>query len=177
MSVKCGWLPKRIMPPENVWNKDEYIKYEDILYQIYIDQIFNKIGIYNGKLVSMKKYPLTAERHESFYHIICGTHKDGTIKGLDTERASRLLWGKAMIQNEPCKYDLSACGCSGLLVWDSNYKGKRRRKILFKDKRYIVILEDRPKYWLYITSYYIESSYKLQNLTKEYHEATKNALP
>lgn len=176
MSIECKWLPKLILPPDNVWDRDEYIKYENKLYDIYINEIFNKIGYYEGKVVSMKRLPLTAERHESFYHIICGTYSDGTIKGLDIDRASRILWGKAMIQNEPCQYDNSSCSCNGLLVWNKKYKGKNRRIILFKEKRYIVVLENREDYWLYITSYYIENNHKLQSLTKEYRETAKNAL-
>lgn len=175
MSVNCKWLPKRIMLPNDDWS--EYSEYEERLYEIFISEIYKKIGKYKGKIVKMRRQPEWNNKHESFYHIICDKTKDKENKWYpNIERASRLTWGKAIIQHNPCNE--TSCNCSGLLSWDMIDEGKRHiHKILFKDKKYTVILEERPNYWLYITSYYIDDSYRLRKLTKEYHDTkTKNAL-
>lgn len=172
MNSDCQWLPKRILLPNNDYSK--YKEYEDYLYGIFLSEIYGKIDDYKGKKVTMRRTPEIYERYESFYHIICDKiDKDSWYPNL--ERASRLTWGKAIIQHNPCLE--SSCNCSGLLSWDKIEGSRSIHKILFKDKKYLVILEERAEYWLYITSYYIEDSYRLRKLTKEYHDnKTKNAL-
>ena len=171
MSVKCKWLPERILLPNNDFGK--YKEYENHLYDVFLSDIFNKVGCYKGKRVSMRKTPETFNRHESFYHIICD--KRGDIWYPNFERASRILWGKAIIEHNPCEEN--CCDCSGLLSWDKKEGNRNIHKILFKDKKYLVILEERQNYWIYITSYYIEDSYRLRKISKEYYEIkAKNAL-
>lgn len=170
MSTECKWLPKRILPPND--ERANFPQYEEELYKVFLSEIYNKIGLYKGKNVQMRRHPEQNGKHESFYHIICG--KDN-FRYQNIERASRLTWGKAIIQHEPC-HDLS-CNCSGLLTWDTVERNRHLRKILFKEVRYLVILEERDDFWLYITSYYIDNSNRLRSLTKEYHNnKTKNAL-
>lgn len=174
MSEKCKWLPKRILLPNDDWTN--YPQYEEDLYNIYLSEIYNKIGYYKGKYVQMRRQPERNSKHESFYHIICDKTKDkDNIWYPNIERASRLTWGKAIIQHDPC-HD-SSCNCSGLLSWDIEESQRHIHKILFKEAKYLVILEERDDYWLYITSYYIDNSHRLRGLTKEYHDhKTKNAL-
>lgn len=172
MNLVCNWLPKRILLPDNDRNK--YQEYEEYLYKIFLSEIFNKIGKYNGKEVSMRRLPELNNKFESFYHIIGGKPIAGKCHP-NIERASRLTWGKAIIQHNPCFE--TGCACSGLLSWDTIEKNRHMHKILFKDKKYLVILEERKNYWLYITSYYIDEAHRLRKLTKEYHDIkTKNAL-
>lgn len=174
MSMKCEWLPKRILLPDDNW--DNYPQYEEDLYLIFLADIYNKIGNYKGKVVMMRRHPEWNNKNESFYHIICDKTKDKENKWYpNIERASRITWGKAIIQHNPCSNE--ACECSGLLSWDSVESKRRIHKILFKDVRYLVILEERDDYWLYLTSYYIDSAHRIRKLTKEYHDyKTKNAL-
>lgn len=174
MSTECKWLPKRILLPDDDWAN--YSEYEEDLYKVYLSEIYNKIGFYKGKIVQMRRNPEWHNKNESFYHIICDKTKDkDNIWYPNIERASRLTWGKAIIQHNPCQE--TACDCSGLLSWDMIEDGKKKHKILFKEMKYIVILEERKDYWLYITSFYIENSHRLRKYTKEYHEyKTKNAL-
>lgn len=172
MNDICKWLPKRILLPNNDFSK--YKEYEDELYDIFLSTIYGKIGNYKGKTVNMRKTPETFNRYESFYHIICDKQgKDIWYPNL--ERASRILWGKAIIEHNPCEEN--ECECSGLLSWDKIEGNKHMHKILFKDKKYLVILEERKDYWLYITSYYIENSFRLRKLVKEYYDIkARNAL-
>ncbi len=174
MSTECKWLPKRILLPDDDWAN--YPQYEEDLYKIFLSEIYNKIGFYKEKIVKMRRVPERNNKYESFYHIICDKTKDKENMWYpNIERASRLTWGKAIIQHNPCQD--SACDCSGLLSWNAVERGRLIHKILFKDKKYLVILEEREDYWLYITSYYIEDSQRLRKFTKEYHEyKTKNAL-
>lgn len=176
MGLECKWLPKRILLPDDDWSN--YPAYEEKLYQIFLKEIYNHIDFYKSKPVHMRRAPEWNNKHESFYHIICDKTKDkDNLWFPNKERASRLKWGKAIIEHDPCFE--SCCNCAGLYSWDTvDQNGKRKiHKILFKEKKYLVILEERSDYWLYITSYYIDGSRKLRELTKEYHDIkAKNAL-
>ena len=95
----------------------------------------------------------------------------------DIDRVTRLRWGKEIIEHEPCVQ--SGKCCKGLLVWDyfDNRLRKIRRKIFHTKVNYLVILEERKDYWLYITSYRIGDTYRRRELLKEAHNNINKKRP
>ncbi len=162
----CEWLSTPIKIPDNIYTE----AVEEELYKIFFEEIYNCEWFYGSKKISMRKQPLYRGKEESFFHIISG--KDNPMLSdcqTDIDRVTRLRWGKEIIEHEPCMQ--SGNCCKGLLVWDyfDNRIRKIRRKIFHPKVNYLVILEERKDYWLYITSYRIGDTYRRQELLKEAH--------
>ncbi len=163
----CEWLSKPIKFPDNIYTEEV----EEELYKVFIEEIYNCKWFYEGKKVSMRDVPFYKGKEESFFHIISG--KDNPMLRdcqINIDRAARLRWGKEIIEHEPCKQ--SGNCCKGLLVWDhfDSIVNKTRRKIFHSKVNYLVILEERKNYWLYITSYRIGDTYKRRKILKEAHD-------
>lgn len=126
----CEMLPDLFHFPG--WN--DYPKYEDMLYEEYLKEIKGTNFFYNGKPVSFKRIPEYNNRDEAFYHIICKKQElpDGTIKfDPNQQRSQRLLWPKAIIENEPCPH---SC-CDGIYKWtEKNPISKHDRTLLYLKK-------------------------------------------
>lgn len=155
----CFILSEPIKFPDNIYTPDM----EEKLYYIFKNELFGSIFVYQDKPVFYRRFPLYKEREEAFYHIIAG--KDNPmITGYqqDIVRASRIRWGKEIICNTPCQLDC----CEGIEVWEQN----KRTKFYHKKYNYLVILEERKDYWLYITSYRLSDSYSRRKILKEAHE-------
>ena len=44
-----------------------------------------------------------------------------------------------------------------------------------KKYNYLVIIEERKEYWIFVTGYYVSGSHNRKELTKEYHECKKRS--
>lgn len=172
----CKILPNLFSFPG--W--DKYKEYEDFLFNEYTNHFKNDHIEYKGKRVAFKYYEPYNGRDEAFYHIICNKQidKNGN-KSFEPsiERSQRLLWPKAIIENEPC---LERC-CDGILTWEEfNPNTKRLQTVLYLKKyKYIVILEERTTYWLFITGYYVNNPSKRKALdlkVKEIKQKTPHFL-
>ena len=172
----CKMLPDLYSFPG--W--DKYTQYEDHLFKEYIEHIKNEYIKYKGKIVRFKYYEPYNGRDEAFYHIICnkpiGRNGNKSFEP-SMERSQRLLWCKAIIENEPC---LEKC-CEGIFTWEElNPHTNIKQTVLYlKRYRYIVILEERENYWLFITAYYVDSPKKKKKLdekSKEIKQKTPHFL-
>ena len=164
----CSWLPELLKLSGSV--NDEEVENE--LYEIYLHELKNGNIVYRGKPVKFRSNPPLYGKEEGFFHIIAGFRG----KPVKEDRARRLVWGKYILANEPCsKYEIDKC-CEGLWIWksDHNDAGTYRISIFHPKVSYLVILEERKDYWLYITSYRIDSSKKKRELKLEYK---KNKWP
>lgn len=174
MYKECSILPPLI--DFDGW--DKYSIFEDKIYKIFKEEIYIYDWYYKNKPIYLRKQPLYNGREESFYHIIC---KKQIINGKKEfqptpERAQRILWCKSIVNNEPCKN----CCCNGIGVWSEtkivNTKTKTQTVLYLKKYKYVIILEEQPSRWLFITSYYVDDLKKRKKLDKKYKEETKNAL-
>lgn len=163
--MECKWLPPFYKEPD--WNN--YVQFEeelyDFFYKIYIGDD-NKL-YFDGREVKYRFKPYENGKEEFFYHITCDSNVRGSYKNRTpcTERIKRIEWPKAFINNYICNYN---CCENKPLYWKKEYinNGNIRHFILFQ--RYIIILEDRKEYFLFITGYYIEEEYRLRGFYKEY---------
>lgn len=168
MYKNCEWLPELIKFDTMI--EDEII---EILYKIFKTNIHNRSFSYEGKEVHFRKDPLWKNKEESFFHMISDKNlHNNSYYSLNMDRARRLLWSKALILHSPCRVQSAKKCCKGVLSWHFLYNGKKDRvKILHSEYRYLVILENRDNYWLFITGYYIENGYKHKDLIKEYKKS------
>ena len=81
----------------------------------------------------------------------------------------RIRWVRAFIENYDC--DLSKCeDCDGVKVWNEPYKSKTRVHLLLEEERYMVVLEERKRYFLLITAFYLDYDHALQKQLKHYKQ-------
>lgn len=166
------WLPDTI--PYN--SNENWGDYEDALYSIFEYDFIKSQPRFKGKQVQIRRHPVELGREEAFWHVTCRDFsKDGDRKP-DLRRCERIKWVRAFIENYDCK---KSCGndCDGLYIWATQYKNKTRFKILFKDEMYVVIIEEREKYCLLITAFYIDNENRLEKMLKEYYRVMKQEAP
>ena len=155
----CEILSEPVKFPNNIYTPEM----EDELYSIFKNELFGSKFYYQQKPVIYRRMPLYKDKEEAFFHIIAG--KDNAMtKGYqqDIVRASRIRWGKEIISSAPCVLEC----CDGILIWES----RNRTKLFHQKCSYLVIIEERKDYWLYITSYRIGNSYRRKKELKEAHE-------
>lgn len=165
MYKDCVLLPELIQINFPIYTEEA----ENLLYDIFKKEIYDPIWYYQNKPVYIRKSPKYHDKEEAFFHIISNKNIHGqSYYTIDLDRAQRLLWGKAMIENEPC---LNNC-CKGLYVWSYTHNSKNgprtRRKIYHPKYWYLVILEEHRDKWKYITSYKVTSSQGRRKLISEY---------
>lgn len=165
MYKKCKWLPELLKFDTEI--DDEII---EILYDIFKTNFYDCSFSYEGKKVRFRKEPIWQDKEESFFHMISNKNlPNKPYYTVNMDRAKRLLWSKALILHTPCKMQSTEKCCNGVYSWHFLHNGKKDRvKILHSEYRYIVILENRSNYWLFITGYYIDNGYKHKDLIKEY---------
>lgn len=158
----CSWLSEPLKLKGSV-DDDDVI---EELYKLYTAELRDSVFTFKGKVVKYRSNPPIKGKDEGFYHIISGYRGDPVIE----ERAKRLLWGKEILLHTPCPaIELEKC-CEGLWVWktDKNECSTERVHIFHPKVNYLVILEERPDYWVYITSYRIGDTHKRRELKLEY---------
>jgi hypothetical protein len=108
------------------------------------------------------------DKEYTFYHM---THF-GDIENdrePDLRRMERMPWPRPLIDDSEHPY---------LKIWRNIRKGKGGKKdrilILHTEENYLVVLDDRKKYILPWTAYYLRSKSELDKKLKEY-EKYKNA--
>lgn len=163
----CKLLPELIKIPYPIESEEA----ENMLYDLYKKNLYDADWYYKNKSVVMRDLPKHNNKEESFFHIISDKNilGSGSYYTINIERAKRMLWGKAIIENEPCPHQC----CQGIYVWNFNYKNRIRTKIFHPKFNYLIILEERQNYWLYITSYRINNSYRRKDLIAEYKKNKK----
>jgi len=168
--ITCYWLPDLLLYDRLFPNKGSYYDY---VYKAFKKDFIDSTPIFNGKEVRIKEYPLWDGKQEAFYHITTKDYNHEEYRDFDILRCERIKWIKKFIENHDCNR-ANCKDCSGIKTWEAIYKKRIRTKILFEEERYIVILEDRQKYYLLITAFYVDSDIRLANFVKEYQE-TKSA--
>ena len=58
----------------------------------------------------------------------------------------------------------------GVKVWNEPYKSKTRVHLLLEEERYMVVLEERKRYFLLITAFYLDYDHALQKQLKHYKQ-------
>lgn len=168
---KCKWLLDIVECTDfGKWNE-----YLDSIYEIFKKDFIDNRPIFDGKGVNFRKAPMDGKYEHTFIHL---THKDEyhnfsnpNDRLPDPRRAERIGWNKAIIENYKCS---DTCeNCDKVLYFEEYYKKNIRVYLLFKDVKFLVIIEKRENYNLLITGYYIEYEHTM----KKYEQYKKQKTP
>ena len=172
---KCKWLPDIVECIDfSKWNE-----YLDGIYEIFKKDFIDNRPIFEGKCVNFRKAPMDGKYEHTFIHL---THKDEYHNSSnpndrlpDPRRAERVGWNRAIIENYKCS---DTCeNCDKVLYFEEYYKKNIRVYLLFKDVKFLVIIEKRENYNLLITGYYIEYEHTMKKYIKKYEQYKKQKTP
>lgn len=172
---KCKWLPEII-------ECKDYNKWNEYLYELY--KVFQKDFVedrvkFEGKFVNFRRAPMDGKYEHAFIHL---THKDEfhnsndpNDRVPDPKRAARIGWNKAIIEHYPCNENCN--DCEKILYFEEKINNKIKAYFLFKNARFIVIIEKRKDYNLLLTGYYIEYDNMLEKYVNKYERYKKQKTP
>lgn len=172
---KCKWLPEIIECKDfGKWNE-----YLDEIYTIFQKDFVKDKIMFEGKYVNYRKAPMDGKYEHTFIHL---THKDifhnsndPNERTPDLRRAERIGWHKPIIENYLCKEYCKDCE---KILYFEEYHGKNiKAYFLFKDVRFLIIIEKRKKYNLLITGYYVEYDNAMEKYLKKYNKYKKQKTP
>lgn len=119
--------------------------------------------------MNVRHYPIEYGKEDAFFHTTCKDYRGQGERAPDFRRCERIRWIRAFIENYNC--DASLCEeCDGVKVWREPFKSRTRVHILLEEERYVVILEEREKYFLLITAFYLDYDNALQKQLKHYEQ-------
>lgn len=173
--VECKWLsPIVTCQNYNKWN--EYLEY---IYNFFKVDFIDTKPIFDGKIVNFKKAPMDGKYEHAFIHL---THKDEFHNSSDPNsripdprRAERIRWNRQIVENYLCNEN--CVECDRVFYFEQYYKNRVRAYFLFKDVRFLVIIEKREEYNLLITGFYIEYENAMKKYIKKYETYKKQKTP
>lgn len=170
MKDNC-WLPEQELFQDH---DGDWGEYEALIYAIFKHDFIDTHPSFQGKRVSVKKYPIENNKEDSFYHVTCVDLNKNNNRIPDMRRCERIRWIRAFIENYNCR-DAVCIDCDGVKVWTEPYKQNRDRvHLLLEEERYIVILEPRDSYCLLITAYYLDQDHSLMKQIKRYERYSQS---
>ena len=177
--MEC-WVPETVdQDPSQPWEE-----YERALYAIFRRDFVENRPTFRGLPVSPRTNPKFGSREESFWHLTCRDygHTSGRPENRypDPERCSLIKWPRAFIENcgecgnvpvGKCDYPI-ADDCKGVMMWTSTHKDRKKKnhtrvKLFLDEMRYLVVLEDRGKYYQLVTAYPVDDEDKYRGIVRE----------
>lgn len=147
-------------------------RYEEYLYNIFLDDLYNMKIFYSGIPVSLRRNPTFNDKEYSFYHLTCKDFDhtgDEDQRDPDLRRCERIHWIKPTIETD----HETECNQDCIYVYNKTVRNKDRIHFLNEKDRYMVVLEKRDEYYLLVTAYYIEYDNTLKRKIKEYEKTLK----
>lgn len=147
-------------------NLNEYLDYENDLYNNFNGLYNNADLFYMEQPVKMKHYPPEYDIKSGFYHLIYENYDDNKTEENrvpNLERCKRLHWIRVIIE------ECSVAPCKNLLVWKNKRNGKINVLLYCIDLDYLVVLSERKNYYLLTTAYPVNTSHRRDSLQKEYN--------
>ena len=101
---------------------------------------------------------------EGFWHVISRMDETKTNRTIDYRRAERLSWAKPLMENpdnEQIKF----------FYYDEGGGHKRkgiRHYIWFESGDYVVILQRKKSYYVWVTAFYVDKEWKQRDLQKKF---------
>lgn len=140
---------------------NEYSQKIELLYQIYLDELYKpRINIL-GREITCRMNPLDADKHECFWHLITEGNPERTP---DFERIRRLHW---------CAYILNNYKSSEIICWEKPWKTSKgtQRRVFFwlENEKYLVILGENRKKTSFelITAYHVTYPGTLRSIARD----------
>ena len=160
-------------------NLVEWNSYLNKLYiEVFKPQFLENVPIFKGGRVLSRREPMDGEWEHGFTHM---THVDLQHNSTDPNdripdlrRSERLNWVKRIIENYECSIEND---CGKILYWEEMYRGRVRCNLLFKDERFLIVLEKARNVYFLITSFYIEKDWELNKRIRKYETYKKQKTP
>jgi hypothetical protein len=172
MSDYPAWLPELITLNEvsqHSGEEENWDFYFDFIYKVYIREYKSGNLKFQSKPISPRRYPEIDDRDYTFHHMLTEdeipeSREEDRVEAL--RRAERIRWPKAIIIN----YE------DGDFVKYWTYqkrkiKGTKPRIHLWFNDEYLVVLEERETYTLFITAYPTERRRKKEKLEREFRKS------
>lgn len=166
MKDSCSCIPCLVLPP-NSFNESSYKKYENDLYNIFIDDFVNHEVIFLGKKVYIDLNKMYNGKSDTFFHVICGDKKTYPI----FDRMERIHFPRRIIENyTQCDSCESSCK---IKMFKKLIKNRIRYHLFSEENKYMVVLEDEGKRMKLVTSFYVDQPYKIHNYNQDYENYLK----
>lgn len=178
--ISCDSEENKVCLPDLIIceNYTEINDYIEKLYHIFRRDFIDSFTRFNDKNVHIRKEPLDNNKESAFIHL---THEDYYHNSAnpndrvpDFRRSERLPWIKAIIENYKCSLDKH---CGRILYWEEIFRGYTRINLLYKDEKYLVVLEKRDFGYLLITGFYLDTDWALEKRIKKYNQYIKQKTP
>lgn len=123
--------------------------------------------------LSFRREPLVDGKHNIFWHLISGGSSKDAERVLEAQRCRRIHWLRSMIDEFNDKYPDETF--TPIRWWITDHKRSPHDRFIIStpDFSYVTIIEDRPRYALLVTAYFVEQRRrraKFQKECKEYWE-------
>jgi hypothetical protein len=137
--------------PSLIVFRGEWARYEDEVYEAFLDSFVRPDVRFRGSRVSAPFRPPSKGKHFSFWHVVSEApgpkDRDESNRVPDLRRCERIRWIAWTI--EEC--DRDAPGFS----WWRNRRGRDKRVVLWAEEHdYAVILAERSGYFILKTAYF-----------------------
>jgi len=157
-------LPDLILLEDYNNNWEQYI---ETIYRIFNQDIKSNQFKYKGKRISLKKHPCYKGKEKSFWHLTSlGDIEEERMP--DIRRCERICWIRYIIDNRSKDFI-------------KERKNIRNNKIniclALESFDYIVILGQRKDYFVLLSAYPIEHSWRRNKFEKEYNDYKKQESP
>jgi hypothetical protein len=155
------WLPELLLFTD--YHGDWEIYVEEI-YRIFKKDFINHRVFFRGKIINIRKTPLSRGKEITFWHLISAGNIEEE-RTPDLRRCERIKWPRFIIENETRRE---------IKVWEKKHKRDLRICLLIEEEKYIIILNKRVnksndyEYILLLTAYHIEKKHHIRKLLNEY---------
>ncbi len=140
----------------------------DAPYDFFMREIVNGGLTYNSKQISFKRWAEIHGMHRSFWHAVTDRanhrHRD-EYRIFCADRCKKIGWIKSALTN------------SDTIVYEEHYRGNTVRINIMLERCYIVVLEKRPEYYLFITGFPIKYNRKIQDVIRNHQQYIKQGTP
>ncbi|MDL2255659.1 hypothetical protein LJC38_03655 [Parabacteroides sp. OttesenSCG-928-K15] len=142
----------------------DFDKFLDTVYSLFKKDFIDTKPIFRGIRLGLKKYPISAGKEATFWHITSEGDDEATREP-DLRRMERIKWPAPLINNSEHPY---------LKVWENKRGDKNNILIFHEQEQFLVVLRKAKDYILPWTAYLVEHNARKKKLLKEYEEY-KNA--
>lgn len=139
----------------NEFNGD-WEKYQEALYQLFLNTIVGKLS-FLGSPIGCRYFQPIADKHRSFWHLICSGAVEDEDRLPDMRRCERLGW---------IPHILNHSNTPEILCWENKRKSNINTVLWLPPEQYMIILSKRKDYYL-LTSAYTHDDRKGRSNQKE----------
>jgi hypothetical protein len=163
---KCKWMPPIIKLSDF---GGDWKSYDDYLYSIFYSDFFHTRVKFRDKTLRIREQPRVENKAQAYYHVTSvdtSNTNDEDNRIPDMRRCERVPWIRKFIDNHMCN---EGC-CSAPKIWAEDYKGNTRWHIMIEEVRFLVVVEERDRYCLLITAFYLEYDSQLRKRMEKYNK-------